>query len=63
MTHEERVVVSAYTGFLMCSFSSMHKYIEDLLGRPILTHELAQDDVRAEIKEKCKPAFLALCGD
>lgn len=44
-------------------FSIFHKYIEDLLGRPIWTHELAIEAVWNEIKEKSKPDFLKLCTD
>lgn len=37
--------------------------LEQLLQRPVSTHELAMADVWQEIKEKSKPAFLALCQD
>lgn len=61
MTKQERIIVSAYTGFLMCDFDDMHNYIEEKLGRPVWTHELADKNVLAEIREKCKLDFLALC--
>ena len=35
MTLKERVIVSAYTGVLMCSMSDMCEYIEEKLGRPV----------------------------
>lgn len=41
MTKREKCVVSAYTGVLMCDFADLHQYIEQLLGRPVWTHELA----------------------
>lgn len=28
MTKQEAIIVSAYTGFLMCDFGDMHEYIE-----------------------------------
>lgn len=52
MTLHEKVVLSAYTGILMCDFSEVHKYIEKLLGRPVWTHELASEALWSEIKEK-----------
>ena len=61
MNHHERVVVSAYTGILMCNFSDVHEYIEKVLGRPVWTHELAQEEVWNKIKEASKRDFLALC--
>ena len=35
MTKQEKVIVSAYTGVLMCDFSDMHEYIEKVMGRPV----------------------------
>ena len=61
MTKQEKIVVSAYTGVLMCDFNDLHKYIEDKLGRPVWTHELASETVFSEIKEKSKADFLAIC--
>lgn len=63
MTKYEAIVVSAYTGFLMCDFNDMHEYIEKKLGRPIWTHELAFDLVQKEIHEKVKPDFLKICEE
>lgn len=63
MTLREKVIVSAYTGILMCDFHEMHKYIEEKLGRPVWTHKFALDLVQKQIKEAIKPDFLALCGN
>lgn len=66
MTDREKAIITAYTGITMLTgekFSIFHKYIEDLLGRPIWTHELANSDVWEEIKEKSKPDFIKLCQD
>lgn len=62
MTKREKIVVSAYTGVLMCNFDDLHKYIEELFGRPVWTHEIANEKVQAEIKEKSKVEFLKICG-
>ncbi len=63
MTLKERLIVSAYTGVLMCDFDILHRYIMEVLGRPIWTHELANPDILEELKEKVKPEFLKLCGN
>lgn len=63
MSNEERVIVSAYTGVLMCNFADVHKYIEQKLGRPVFSHEMAFETVQFEIREKTRADFLALCGD
>ena len=64
MTKEECAIIMAYTGFTMLSgedFRIFHKYIEDILGRPVYTHELASNSVINEIKEKSRYDFLKLC--
>lgn len=63
MTLNERVIVSAYTGVLMCDFQHVHEYIERKLGRSIWTHEMSSSDVQDEIKTAVKQDFLALCGN
>ena len=61
MNKQEAILVSAFTGFLLTKdFSDVHKFCEDLLGRPIWTHEFANRDVQEEIKEKCRPLILAM---
>ena len=66
MTDKEKAVVMAYTGVVMLKgekFQVFHKYVEDLLGRPVFTHELADEKISAEIKEKSKADFLKLCRE
>ena len=63
MTKQEKIIVSAYTGYLMCDISDMYEYIEKKLGRPVWTHELASKEVWAEIREATKSDFLKLCKD
>ena len=61
MNKNEAVLISAYTGFLLTkNFSDVHKFCEDLLGRPIWTHEFARKEVQDAIKEKCKPLIIKL---
>lgn len=45
MTEKEKIIVSAYTGYLLCDFSAVHKYVEEKLGRPIWTHEFADEEL------------------
>jgi hypothetical protein len=56
LTTEQAVVVSAYTGFLICPFEQMHAEIEKRLGRPVWTHEMGSQTV---MKEESRPAFKA----
>lgn len=64
MTKKECAIVMAYTGITMLSgedFRIYHRYIEDIMGRPVWTHELANESVVKEIKEKSRYDFLKLC--
>lgn len=61
MTHREKVIISAFTGVLMCDFNDVHEYIEKLLGRPVWTHQLADEKIWNEIKEASKSDFIAIC--
>lgn len=66
MTDREKAIVMTYTGSCMLSgdkFQIFHKYVEDIMGRPVYTHELADDAVVTEIKEKAKADFIALCAE
>lgn len=45
MTHKEAIAISAYTGFCFAPFDEVHQFIEEILGRPVLTHELARKDI------------------
>lgn len=62
MTKQEKIVVSAYTGVLMCDFADLQEYIEKKFGRPVFTHELADKSVQKEIEEMSKEEFLEICN-
>lgn len=62
MTDREKAIVMAYTGVAMLTgdkLSVFYKYAEEILGRPVFTHEFAT--CAEEIREKAKPDFLRLC--
>ena len=64
MTDKEKAIVMAYTGTCMLKedkFNIFHKYVEDLMGRPIFTHEMGF--FADEIKEKAKEDFIRLCEE
>lgn len=63
MTKNEAVLISAYTGFLLTKdFSDVHRFCEELLGRPVFSHEFAITETQKEIQEKCKPMIIDLIG-
>ena len=62
MTKREAAVIGAYTGILCGSFSDLHQYVEELLNRPVMTHEMGDRMVAEEIKQKAKADFLQICN-
>jgi len=52
MNKKEAAIVSAYTGILIGSFDEAHEYMEQIMGRPLYTHELACEEIVEEIKKK-----------
>lgn len=66
MTDREKAIVMAHTGICMLTgdkFQIFHKYVEDIMGRPVWTHEMGNESIVNEIKEKSKDDFIALCAD
>ena len=63
MTNKEKIVVSAYTGVLMCDFDEMHQYIEKKLKRPVWTHELGNEKIIEKIRDATRNDFLSICND
>ena len=66
MTDKEKAIVMAYTGIAMLvgdKFDIFHRYIEEKMGRPIWSHELASKEVWEEIKEATKEDFNRLCRE
>lgn len=59
MTIREGAVISAHTGTMVCkNFSYVQEYIEEILGRPVFTHEIPA--LIDEVKEKSKEDFIKI---
>lgn len=58
MTKREAAIVAAYTGYLIGDFNEMHKYIEEIMERPILTHEMGNNHIIQEIQDRAKKDFI-----
>ena len=66
MTDREKAIVMAHTGICMLAgekFGVFHAYIEDIMRRPVYTHELAIQSISDEIKEKSRNDFIKLCKE
>ncbi len=64
MTNRESLVISAYTGFMIGNdFGKVHEYIEEILERPVFSHELANKKIHKEIQEKSKKEFIEIINN
>lgn len=62
MTKRECAIIMAFTGSCMLTGENLrtfYKYIEELMGRPVMTHEIAT--LSEEIKERSRGDFIDLC--
>ena len=63
VTKHECAIIMAHTGVAMLEgndFQIFHKYVEDLMGRKVWTHELLQ--LEQEIKQRSSGDFMMLCA-
>ena len=58
MTKREAAIVSAYTGYLIGKFDDFHAYAEEIMGRPLFTHEFPY--IAEELKAKSKKDFISI---
>ena len=56
MTKREAAIVSAYTGYVIGEFSDFQAYAEEIMWRPIFTHEFPM--IADELKETSKKDFM-----
>ena len=60
MTKREAAIISAYTGYMFGEFEDMHEYVQELLGRPIFSHEFGNAEFAEDLHERSKADFIAL---
>ena len=63
LTRMQAVIIGAYTGYLAGPFDDLHKYIEKIMNRPVLTHELSDPRIKHDITKIVEPAFLSICAE
>jgi hypothetical protein len=65
MTPRESAIISAFTGISFGGklFSEFHKYVEEKFGRPVWTHEMAEESFWMKLKELANDDFIKMCED
>ena len=68
MTKREAAVVMAFTGVALLvgdDFSYFHQYVDELMGRPVRTHEfpMLADEIKRRADPEMRKIIAALGGD
>ena len=63
LTRDQAAIIGLYTGVSAGPFEDVQKLAEDLLERPVFTHELANQHLCEKLKELVKPQFIQLCAE
>lgn len=61
LTKEQAAILGCYTGISCGPFGDVQELAEEVLKRPIFTHEFANKDVWAKLREAVRDRFIALC--
>ena len=60
LTKRQAAIIGTYTGYVVGPFQDIHAYIEEILERPVWTHELADERVQEEVTNKSRADYIAL---
>lgn len=60
MTKREAAIVMAYTGKVLGCSDEYYKYLEELFGRPVFTHEFLDPSFAVECEKRSKDDFVNL---
>lgn len=63
LTRRQAAILGAYTGVLLGPVADLFAYTEELLGRPVMTHELADPDTQEKIEAAAKSDVLAIAAE
>lgn len=63
MTDREKAIVMAYTGYTMLAHDKLdifYNYVQEKLGRCVMTHEFADEKIQDAIQKAAREDFIAL---
>lgn len=63
MLKREGAIFTAFTGLLCTDFNSFHKYAEEIMGRPVFSHEFADESVSKSLKRLSESDFLNIVNN
>jgi len=62
LTRQQAAVLTVMTGVLCGEFSDFHEYVERIMGRPVFTHEMADEAFWLEAKRRARTDFLKIAN-
>ena len=62
LTKEQAAIIGVYTGISCGPFADVQEKADQLLGRPTLTHEFANEEFLDKLQDLVRPEFLAICS-
>lgn len=63
LTKEQAVIITGYTGIMICQFPDFHQDVEKRMGRPVWTHEMGNEEFMEQVQEAYREDFLALAPE
>lgn len=63
LTYRECAIIETYTGYCMCAGErrdEVYKYMQEIMERPVWTHEFADHEIQKELRDKSRADFIAL---
>lgn len=60
LTEQQAVILSGFTGVLCGTFGAFHEDVEKRLSRPVMTHELANPELKEQIKALYTADFIEM---
>lgn len=63
LTKEQAIIISGYSGILICRFSDLHEDVEKRVGRPVWTHEMGDAQFMENLQTLYREDFIALAPE
>ena len=63
LTKEQAIIISGYTGVLICNFADLHEDVEKRMGRPVWTHEFGDERFAKEVNDLYRDDFIDLAPE
>ena len=63
LTKEQAIIISGYTGFLICQFSDLQNDVGKRMGRPVWAHEFGGEIFTEKVEDLYREDFIALAPE